>query len=128
MNNIENQKLALRPTNKKTTEVLADLAPKMPRKVLLINIYAYAFEYNRSKAILSMLCKSGHQLAKKDRMLKEVCYEDEKITNILKPVKPAKQSKKVKKGEENVKEHLRHSRECEAKMNSANREFTAKSE
>ena len=31
-------------------------------------------------------------------------------------------------GEEKVKEYLIHSRECEAKLNSANREFTAKSE
>ena len=31
-------------------------------------------------------------------------------------------------GEENVREYKRYSRECEAKLNSANREFSAKLE
>ena len=66
----------LRISNKKTTEVLADLAPDMPRKAPLCQIYAFAFEYNQARAVLSSLCKSGHQLAKKDRMLKDACVED----------------------------------------------------
>jgi len=119
MSLITEQKIVVRPTNKKTTEVLAELAPELSRKVPLINIYAYAFEYNKAKAILSMLCKSGHQLVKKDRMLKEVCYEDEAMTNILKPVKPSKQSKKVKKGKENAKPRANDSSHEEEKSHPA---------
>ena len=70
----------LRISNKKTPEILADLAPAVPRKAPLCQIYAFAFEYNQARVILSSLCKSGHQLAKKDRMLKETCVEDQSIT------------------------------------------------
>ena len=67
----------VKTTNKKTTEVLADVVPQMPRKAVLLSVYSHAFEFNKAKAVLSMLCKSGHQFAKKDRALKEECREDE---------------------------------------------------
>ena len=46
--------------NKKVPEVLADLLPQMPRKVILLNIFSKAFEYNKAKATMSLLCKSGY--------------------------------------------------------------------
>ena len=36
----------LRVSIKKTPEMLADLAPEMPRKAALCQVYAFAFEYN----------------------------------------------------------------------------------
>ena len=90
----------LKVSNKKTTEVLADLAPQMPRKAPLCQIYALAFEYNQARAMMSMLCKSGHQMAKKDRMLKEVCVEDQSMTKIRKEQEKHKQQQKM---------NLRHS-------------------
>ena len=74
----------LRVSNKKTPEMLADLAPEMPRKAALCQVYAFAFEYNQARAMMSMLCKSGHQMAKKDRMLKELCVEDKQLTSMRK--------------------------------------------